>query len=207
MSDQVEIQSAGFGSIHVVNGIAYATDKDNNVVPFAGFVEQDDPPDPGDGGNGGEGYPVVRGTFTVDWRLQSASTHPNIGHKGEEIGRYRVSPDKVDLWFRVKPGAAATPDNPGGSSPGVPSGAGTSRYYFNIPESVPAPLDQAIGGNARAWIAGTGDKEFTGAPGLSGSIGDGRAIVITLGGKAWGISHPKKFGPTSHITVHVTYPR
>lgn len=204
MSDQVEIQSAGFGSIHVVNGIAYATDKDNNVVPFARFVQQDDPTDPG---NGGSSYPVMKGTFNPSWKLQSADLHPTVGVKGETIGRFRSTLDEVDLWIRLKPDAAKDADNPGGSHPGVPSGSGTSRYYFQIPGHVPAPLDQAIGGSARAWIAGTGDKEFTGAPGLSSSIGSGRAIVITLGGKAWGISHPKKFGPTSHITVHVTYPR
>lgn len=205
MSDQVEIQSAGFGAIHVVNGIAYATDKDNNVIPFAGFVHQDDPPGPG---NGGGSYIVAKGKFVPEWRLQSSDEHPFVGLNGEAIGRYRYTIEEVDVWLRIKPAAVRSePSNPGGSTPGVPSGSGTSRYYFKLPEAVPAPLDPAIGGSARAWIAGSGDKEFTGAPGLSGSIGTGRAIVITLGGKAWGISHPKQFGPTSHITVHVTYPR
>jgi hypothetical protein len=124
------------------------------------------------GGNGGE---VVSANFVPVLKLQSASEQPSGGNL---LGKYRIAPGIVHLSYLLVWNSDFIP--------GTPSGSGTSRYYFPLPDEVPEISGNiAEHGSVRMF---DGSKEYSGVPSLYNSIN--RAVIAEVNGERWGVSTP-----------------
>ena len=149
---------------------------------------------PNGGNDGGSGLK----SFVPVWKLQSASAHPSIGN-GSLLGIYAIDSNGfVDVIISLKIGTSTTL--------GTPKGTGTSRYYFALPEFLRPANPDFYGGSIQGWIAGAGQKEWTGVPFFYSQID--LALAATLGDVAWNINQPKnlKLGGNTHLTFATRYP-
>lgn len=127
------------------------------------------------GGNGAPNGDFVSADFVPVLRLQSASVQPSGGNL---LGRYRIAPGIVHVSYLLVWNS--------GFSPGVPSGAGTSRYYFPLPDEIPEISGNiAEHGSVRMF---DGSKEYSGVPSLYNAIN--RAVIAAVNGERWGVSTP-----------------
>jgi hypothetical protein len=143
----------------------------------------DPPPDPLPSG-------VVEMPFLPAWELQSSKEDPSIGD-GTLLGIAYIGPDALDLIIRLEFGKV--------TSPGVPSGTGTSRWYFTLPEEIPQPEHDVVG-SCRAW---NGGKEYLGAAYFSRAY-PGR-IQINLEGEVVGPSRPGIWSNKEYLTIQMRY--
>lgn len=153
-----------------------------------------DPPEPN--GNGEEPEPSGLKPVDVTWELQSGED-PIVGN-GSLYAEYAIDANNiVDLFIALNIGPSTNLGNP--------SGDGTSRYVFKLPEFLAPKNPSLFGSSCQAWIAGGGQKEFNGDPFFYSQITD--SIAVTLGGVAWNINQPKNLnlGGGTHLSFHLRY--
>ena len=145
-------------------------------------------------GNGDVYDLIEKANFGPRWLLQSADAQPVVGN-GNLVGSYVIDKlrREVKVRYHLKLGSE--------SKHGVPSGEGTSRYYFTLPDEVPDSSKSVNeSSSVHAWIKG---EEFSGSAVVYSRID--RAVIVTLGGVPWSISHPVKMGAGHYIEVTIEY--
>ena len=153
----------------------------------------DDVPENGD--IPGDPYKLIeKANFAPVWELQSATIDPQIGN-GILIGSYIIDKLRREVKVRYLLKFGTT------TSHGIPSGAGTSRYYFMLPEQVPnADASVNEGSSVRGWM---GSYEPSGAA-VAYSVID-RAVAVSLDNVAWTPNNPQRMCNAHYIAVTIDY--
>jgi len=184
MSDDPRTNEA---KIYVMNGQLRAFGYDQQgVYSEINFPGGDVTPPPN-----GNGMDVKIGQFAPVVKLQSAASQPS---GGELLGRYRIAHGLVMVSYAwiYKPDLVH----------GVPSGQGTSRYYFELPAEITDDLiDSNIAehGSVRMF---DGRDEMSGHPHLYSAIP--RAVIAEVAGQRWNVNTPFTMNQNSqYITLGV----
>lgn len=141
----------------------------------------------------GNGIEIIEFEFAPIWKLQSASVQPDIAD-GILKGFCQIAHGMVDIIIEHIWGP--------NTKDGVPSGSGTSRYYYIFPANVPSS-SHMVSGTCGSWNGGTGEKEFDGRAFFSRPYPE--RLQMNLEGEAVGVTRPKTWEDKDYIVTQLRY--